>query len=63
MPFSRDGVLPACICNHAKEMIQGKFYQKLEGSACYLKQLELNTPWSNAAEREIKEPKKGVGHS
>ena len=23
---SRDGVLPACICNNAKQMIQGKFY-------------------------------------
>ena len=50
--FARDGVLPAFICNNAKEMIQGKFHQKLEDATCCLKQLEPYTPWSNAAERE-----------
>ena len=43
-------------------MIQGKFSQKHKEAACHLTQLELSTPWSNAAEREIKEPKKGAGH-
>ena len=56
--FARDGVLPACICNNAKEMIQGKFCQKLKDAACHLNQLESYTPWSNAAEREIKKLKK-----
>ena len=35
----------------------------LKDAACYLKQLESYIPWSNAAEREIKELKKGVGHT
>ena len=59
--FARDGVPPACICNNAREMIQGKFHQKLKDAACHLKQLELYTPWSNAAERK-KELKRGAGH-
>ena len=41
-----------------KDMIQGKFCQKLKDAACLLKKLELYTPWSNAAERKIKEKKK-----
>ena len=36
-------------------MIQGKFSQKLKEAACHLKQLQTYTPWSNAAEREIKQ--------
>ena len=47
--------------NIAKEMIQDKFYQKLKDAACHLKQLELYTSWSNAAEREIEELRKGTG--
>ena len=43
-------------------MIQGKFCQKLKDAACHLKQLEPYTPWSNAAERKIKELKKEAGH-
>ena len=60
--FARDGLLPACICNNTKEMVQGKFYQKLKDVICHLKQLEPYTPWSNAAEREIKKLQKGAGH-
>ena len=59
---ARDGVLPACICDIAKEMTQGKFYQKLKDVACHLKQFEPYTLWSNAAEREMKELKKGASH-
>ena len=55
--FARDGVLPACTCNNAKEMVQGKFHQKLKNSACHLKQLDPCTPWLNAAEIAIKELK------
>ena len=55
--YARDGVPLACICDTAKEMIQGKLYQKLKDAACHLKQLEPYTPWLNAAEKE-KEKKK-----
>ena len=58
--FVRDGVPPKCICDNAKEMIQGKFSQKLKEAAFHLKQLEPYTPWSNAAEREIDNLKKEV---
>ena len=47
-------------CYNAKELIQGKFHQKFKDAACHLKQLEAYTPWSNAAERKIKEVKKGA---
>ena len=48
--------------NNAKEMIQSKFSQKLKEVVCHLKQLDIYTLWSNAAEREIKKLKKGDGH-
>ena len=51
--FIWGGVPPACIYNNAKEMIQGKFYQKLNDATCQSKQLEPYTPWSNAEESEI----------
>ena len=35
--FARNGVQPAFISDNAKEMIQGKFYQKLKDAACHLK--------------------------
>ena len=60
--FARYGVPPACICDNAKDMGQGKFHQKLKDAACHLKQLEPYTPWSNAAEKELKKLKKGAGH-
>ena len=60
--FARDGVPPACICDNVKEMIWGKFNQKIKDAACHLKQLELYSPWSNAAEKYLKELKKGAGH-
>ena len=60
--FMRDGVVPTCICNNAIGMVQGKFHQKLKEAVCHLKQLKPYTTWSNAAEREVKELKKEVGH-
>ena len=60
--FAKNDVPSAYICDNVKEMIQGKFYQKLKDDACHLKQLEPFTSWSNAAEREIKELKKGASH-
>ena len=58
--FARDCVPPANIHDDAQEIVQGKFYQKLKEAACPLKQLEPYTPWSNAAEREVKELNKEV---
>ena len=46
--FARDVFSPACVCDNAKEMVQGKFHQKLKDAACYLKQLGSYSPWSNA---------------
>ena len=60
--FARDGIPPACICDKSKEIIKGTFYQKLKDAAYHLKQLEQYTPWTDAAEREIKKLKKGAGH-
>ena len=40
--------------------IWDKFYQNLKDAACQLKPLEPYTPWSNAAEQEIKEHKKAA---
>ena len=47
---------------NGKKMVWGKYYQKLKDAACHLKQLEPYTFWSNAAEKEIKELKKGARH-
>ena len=35
--FAKDDVPSAYICDNVKEMIQGKFYQKLKDDACHLK--------------------------
>ena len=60
--FTWDGVPTACICNNAKKMIQGKFYQRIKDVACQFKQLEPYTTLLNAAEGKIKELKKGAIH-
>ena len=51
----------AVICDNAKEMVVGEFNRKLKEASCHLKQMKPFTPWSNAAEREMKEPKKDFG--
>ena len=48
--FVRNNVLPTHRYDNAKEMIQGKFYEKLKDAACQLKQLESYTPFTNDAE-------------
>lgn len=58
--LQNDGVPPAIICDGAKEMVEGEFRRKLKEASCQLKQLEPYSPWTNAAEREIKELKKGA---
>ena len=60
--FVRDGVPLTWVCDNARELVQGKFHQKLKVVACHLKQLEPYTPLSNPAEREINELKKEAGH-
>ena len=55
--FGRDGVPPACMCENAKEMIQGKFYQKHKDAAYQLKQFKSYNPRTITAEK-IKELKK-----
>ena len=57
--FQQDRVLPAVICDNAKEMILGEFNRKLKVALCHLKQTEPFTLGSNAAIREIKALKKG----
>ena len=59
--FEWDDIPPACISHNVNDMIKGKFYQKLKVIACQQKQLKPYTPWSNAAEGEIKELEKGAG--
>ncbi len=54
----RKGRCPQCNC---KEMQKGKFAQKCRDAGTDLRQLEPFTPWANAAEREIKELKRGAG--
>ena len=56
-----DGVQPAIICDNANEMVQGKFNRKLKETSCYLKTSQPFTPWTNVAEREMTEHKKGSG--
>ena len=59
--FQQDRVQTTIICDNAKEMIPGQFSWKLKEASCHLKQMELFTPWSNAAKRKIKESEKGSG--
>eukprot|EP01082_Thalassiosira_pseudonana_P000070 g27.t1 g27 contig1:60384-63019(+) len=59
--FSREGVPNAIVTDDAKEMQKGKFAQKCRDADTDLRQLEPFTPWANAAEREIKELKRGAG--
>ena len=59
--FAHDGLLPAGVCNNGKEMIQGKFYQKLKDVLCHLKQLAPYVPWSNVA-GEITQLKKRASY-
>ena len=59
--FHQDRVPPVIIHDNAKEMVLGEFNRKLKEALYHLRQTEPFTLWSNAAEREIKEPKKGFG--
>ena len=61
MFFTNDDIQPSCTHDYTKEMIKGKFHQKLKDVECHLKQLEPYILWLNAAEWLINELKKGAG--
>ena len=58
--FAREGVPPKIIVDNAKEMKLGEFVQKCKDATCYLRGTEPYSPWSNSAEHEIRELKKGA---
>ena len=58
--FAREGVPPKLIIDGAKEMKLGEFARKCKEASCYLRSTEPYSPWSNSAEREIRELKKGA---
>ena len=58
--FARDGVPPKMIVDYVKEMKLGEFAQKYKEAHCYLRSTKPYSPWSNSAEREIRELKKGA---
>ncbi len=58
--FAREGVPPKMIVDNAKEMKMGEFARKCKEASCYLRSTEPYSPWSNSAEREIRELKKGA---
>ena len=51
----------AIICDNAKDMVLDEINRKFKEALCHLRWTEHFTPWSNAAEREIRELKKGSG--
>ncbi len=59
--FQCGGIPPSMVMDGSKEQTLGKFRRKLVDAHCQLKQTKPYSPWQNAAEREIKELKKGSG--
>ncbi len=58
--FQHEGVLPSMVMDGSKWQTLGKFYWKLDNSHCQMKPTEPYSPWQKAAERDIKELKKGL---
>jgi hypothetical protein len=58
--FAQDSVPPKMIVDNAKEMKMGEFARKCKEAHCYLRSMEPFSPWSNSAEHEIRELKKGA---
>ena len=58
--FAWECVLPKMIVEDVKEMKLGEFAQKCKKVSFYLQSMEPYSPWSNSAEREIRELKKGA---
>ena len=59
--FHSEGVPSTMIMDNAPEQIQGEFRKKLNQVDCRVHRIEPFTPQSNAAERTIKELKRGTG--
>ena len=57
--FQLDRVPPAIIGDHTNEIVLAEFTRKLKEASCHLRQIEPVILWANAAEKEIKELKKG----
>ncbi|KAL7475679.1 hypothetical protein ACHAW6_001592 [Cyclotella cf. meneghiniana] len=57
--FAWDGVPLKMIVDNAKEMKLGEFARKCKEAHCYLRSTESYSPWSNSADHEIREVKKG----
>eukprot|EP00956_Cyclotella_meneghiniana_P018312 scaffold30420_cov55-Cyclotella_meneghiniana.AAC.1 len=58
--FAREGCSPKMISDGVKEMKLGEFARKCKEAGCLLQCTEPYSPWSNTAEREIRELKKGA---
>ncbi len=59
--LQREGAPHTMIMDGAKEQVMRMFRRKYREAGIRVKQTEPYTPWSNAAESEIREVKKGVG--
>jgi hypothetical protein len=59
--FDHDGVPSTMVMDGANEQINGAFRKKCHEAGVRVKQVELHTPFSNAAESAIQELKKGIG--
>ncbi len=60
--FWHEGIPPSMVMDGSKDLPLGKFCWKLVDAHYQLKQIESYSPWKKAAEREIKELQKGLGH-
>ena len=58
--FQRDGVPPRKIMDGSKEQTLGKFKNKCQYASCHIRHTESHSLWQNAAERFIRELKKGA---
>ena len=58
--FKRDGVPPAMIMDNSKEQLSTEFRRKLREADCHHRTIEPYSPWSNAAEMNIRELKRGA---
>ncbi len=59
--FQHEGIPPLMVMDGSQEKSLGKFHQKLCNTDCKKKATEPYSHWQNAAKREIKELKKGIG--
>lgn len=60
--FQCERVLLTMMMDSSKKLMPGKVCKKIIEANCQLKQTKPYSPWKRAAEREIKELKKGLEH-